>query len=168
DIHDPANPFEVVDAFMPTSIGSFAGEGIQVISVDNEFFSGDLLIHQNETCPFGPPPTDPLLSGGISMWDVSDPTNPTAVTAHTGDFAGGLNAGPNQTHSMYAWHNNFDGRWYVVLGPRERSRIRRRDPLILSARCPQHRCGHARVRGRCDDRIGRCPLRSSNSTIVTT
>ena len=115
DIHDPANPFEVVDAFMPTSIGSFAGEGIQVISVDNEFFSGDLLIHQNETCPFGPPPTSPLLSGGISLWDVSDPTNPAPVTLHTGDFAGGLNAGPNQTHSMYAWHNNFDGRWYVVL-----------------------------------------------------
>jgi hypothetical protein len=115
DIHDPAAPFEVTDAFMPTSVGSFAGEGIQVVSIDNEFFSGDLLIHQNETCPFGPPPTDPLLSGGISLWDVSDPTNPEPVTLHTGDFAGGLNAGPNQTHSMFAWHNEFDGRWYVVL-----------------------------------------------------
>jgi hypothetical protein len=115
DIHDPTNPFEVTDAFMPTSVGSFAGEGIQVVSIDNEFFSGDLLIHQNETCPFGPPPTDPLLSGGISLWDVSDPTNPEPVTLHTGDFAGGLNAGPNQTHSMYAWQNEFDGRWYVVL-----------------------------------------------------
>ena len=115
DIHDPASPFEVTDAFIPTSVGSFAGEGIQVLDVDNEFFSGDLLIHQNETCPFGPAPTDPLLSGGISLWDVTDPTDPEPVTLHTGDFAGGLNAGANQTHSMWAWHNDFDGRWYVVL-----------------------------------------------------
>jgi hypothetical protein len=115
DIHDPANPFEVTDAFMPTSVGSFAGEGIQVVSVDNEFFSGDLLIHQNETCPFGPPPPSALQSGGISLWDVTDPTNPEPVTLHTGDFEGGINEGPNQTHSMWAWFNEFDGRLYVVL-----------------------------------------------------
>ena len=75
DIHDPADPFEVTGSFMPTSVGSFAGEGIQVVSVNNEFFSGDLLIHQNETCPLGPPPSA-LQVGGISLWDVTDPTNP--------------------------------------------------------------------------------------------
>jgi hypothetical protein len=115
DIHDPANPFEVTDAFMPTSVGSFAGEGIQVVSIDNDFFSGDLLIHQNETCPFGPPPASALASGGISLWDVTDPTAPEQVTLHTGDFEGGINEGPNQTHSMFAWFNEFDGHWYVVL-----------------------------------------------------
>jgi hypothetical protein len=119
DISDPANPFEVTDAFIPTSTGSYAGEGIQVITYDNAFFQGDLLIHQNETCPGGvPAPPAPHLSGGISLWDVTDPTDPVAVTLHTGDFTnpgGGTDAAPNQTHSMYAWHNAFDGRTYVVL-----------------------------------------------------
>ena len=118
DISDLENPFEVTDAFIPTSVGSYAGEGIQVIELDNEFFDGDLLIHQNETCPFGPPPTDPALSGGISLWDVSDPTDPQPVTLHTGDFTnpgGGTDPGPNQTHSMYAWTNELDGRTYVSL-----------------------------------------------------
>jgi hypothetical protein len=118
DIHDLRRPFEVTDAFIPTSVGSYAGEGIQVIPMRNQFFKGDLLIHQNETCPNGPPPTDPALSGGISLWDVSDPTDPQPVTLHTGDFtnpAGGTDPGPNQTHSMYAWTNRFDRRTYVAL-----------------------------------------------------
>jgi hypothetical protein len=118
DISDLENPFEVTDAFIPTSVGSYAGEGIQVIPMRNQFFRGDLLIHQNETCPFGPPPTDPVLSGGISLWNVSDPTNPQPVTLHTGDFTnpeGGTDPGPNQTHSMYAWANRFDGHTYVAL-----------------------------------------------------
>jgi hypothetical protein len=114
DMHDPANPFEVTDAFIPTSVGSYAGEGVQVISMANAHFTGDLLIHQNETCPGA----TPSVSGGISLWDVTDPTDPQAVTLHTGDFsnpAGGTDASPNTTHSMYAWTNEFTGRTYVVL-----------------------------------------------------
>lgn len=62
DISDPANPVEVTAAFIPTSTGSYAGEGIQVIEIDNEFFSGDLLLHNNETCPGGnPAPPAPHL-----------------------------------------------------------------------------------------------------------
>jgi hypothetical protein len=56
--------------------------------LSNEFFTGDLLIHQTETCPFGPPPPSALESGGISLWDVTDPTSPEPVTLHTGDFEG--------------------------------------------------------------------------------
>lgn len=115
DISDPGNPFEVTSAFIPTSVGSYAGEGIQVIPMNNEYFTGDLLIHQNETCPAGPPPASPMTAGGISLWDVTDPTDPEPVTLHTGDFAGGLGPGPNQTHSMYAWTNEFDERTYVSL-----------------------------------------------------
>ena len=114
DIHDPANPFEVTSAFIPTTIGNYAGEGIQVIPMSNAFFTGDLLIHQNETCPAGPPPVQPNV-GGISLWDVSDPTTPSPVTLHTGDLAGGISASANQTHSMYAWTNVFDNRTYVSL-----------------------------------------------------
>jgi hypothetical protein len=115
DISDPAAPFEVTDAFIPTTVGSYAGEGIQVIPMDNQFFTGDLLIHQNETCPAGPPPPSVAEKGGINLWDVTDPTEAEPVKLHAGDLAGGLDAGPNQTHSMRAWTNAFDGRTYVVL-----------------------------------------------------
>lgn len=117
DIHDPAAPFEVTGAFIPTSVGSYAGEGIQVIPMANAHFTGDLLIHQNETCPTVPPAVA-SQAGGISLWDVSDPTDPQAVTLHTGDFsnpAGGTDVSPNQTHSMFAWTNELTGRTYVVL-----------------------------------------------------
>lgn len=116
DISDPANPVELTDAFIPTSAGSYAGEGIQIEHLDNQFFQGDLLAHQNETCP-GQTPAPPNL-GGISLWDVTDPRNPQPITLHTGDFtnpAGGLDPAPNQTHSMRMWTNVFDGRTYVVL-----------------------------------------------------
>jgi hypothetical protein len=116
DIHDPANPFVVTSAFIPTSIGNYAGEGILVIPMNNAFFTGDLLIHQNETCPAaaGPAPVEPNV-GGVSLWDVSDPTSPVAVKLHTGDLAGGLSPSANQTHSFYAWTNSFDNRTYASL-----------------------------------------------------
>ena len=114
DIHDPANPFELTGAFIPTTVGNYAGEGIQVIPMNNAFFTGDLLIHQNETCPAGPAPVQPNV-GGISLWDVSTPTSPVPVKLHAGDLAGGINPSANQTHSMYAWTNEFDQRTYVSL-----------------------------------------------------
>src|SRR5919197_785531 len=119
DIHDPAHPAELTGAFIPTSVGSYAGEGIQVVHLDTAAFTGDLLIHQNETCPGGvPAPPSPDKAGGISLWNVTDPTHPTPVALHQGDFtnpSGGTDPGPNQTHSMWAWHNEFNDRWYVVL-----------------------------------------------------
>lgn len=116
DISDPARPAEVTSAFIPTSDGSYAGEGIQVERIDNQYFKGDLLAHQNETCPGETPPPPNL--GGISLWDVTDPRHPKPVALHTGDFTapdGTLEASPNQTHSMRMWTNNVDNRTYVVL-----------------------------------------------------
>lgn len=116
DISNPAHPAEVTSAFIPTSDGSYAGEGIQVERIRNKFFRGDLLAHQNETCPGADPA--PPNAGGISLWDVSDPRHPKPVTLHTGDFTnpdGGLDPTPNQTHSMRMWTNEFDKKTYVVL-----------------------------------------------------
>jgi len=118
DISDPANPFEVTSAFMPTEEGNFAGEGSDVIEMDNEFFQGVLFMHQNETCPGAPPPTAPRTRGGINIWDVTEATQPELLVAHAGDYtnpAGGMDAQANQTHSQFAWTNKFDGRTYVVL-----------------------------------------------------
>lgn len=116
DISNPAAPVEVTSAFIPASDGSYVGEGIQVERIDNAFFQGDLLAHQSETCPGETPPPPNL--GGISLWNVTDPRNPTPVTLHTGDFsnpAGGVDPAPNQVHSMRMWTNNIDKKTYVVL-----------------------------------------------------
>ncbi|GAA0256072.1 hypothetical protein GCM10010492_66170 [Saccharothrix mutabilis subsp. mutabilis] len=115
DISDPTKPVEVTGAFIPTSAGSYAGEGIQVEHVETPFFHGDLLIHQNETCPGATPGAD---SGGISLWDVTDPRGPKPVKLHTGDFtnaSGGLDPAPNQTHSMRMWTDVFARKVYVAL-----------------------------------------------------
>lgn len=117
DLADPANPVEVTEAFIPTSPGSYAGEGIQVVPMANEFFTGDLLVHQNETCDPALV-TDPVLAGGISLWNVTDPRNPQAITLHTGDVTndeGGLDPAPNTTHSMRVWNDEFSKRTYAVL-----------------------------------------------------
>ncbi len=115
DISDPTAPAEITEAFIPTSPGSYAGEGLQVVPMNNDFFHGDLLVHQNETCG---PPTDPTQAGGISLWDVTDPTDPEPILLHTGDFtnpAGTVDVSPNQTHSFRVWKNRFDGHTYVAL-----------------------------------------------------
>ena len=118
DIHDLSNPFEVTSAFIPTTEGSYAGEGIQVLEIKNRQFRGHVLIHQNETCPDVEDPTTLPQAGGISLWDVSDPTHPAPLALHAGDYTdpdGAPEALANQTHSMFAWTNKFDKRTYVAL-----------------------------------------------------
>jgi len=118
NIADPRNPFEVRNAFMPTTADNYAGEGSDVIEVHNAFFDGVLFIHQNETCPGAPAPTQPGSRGGINIWNVNDPEHPQLLVKHAGDYtnpAGGLDDQANQTHSQFAWTNKFTGRTYVVL-----------------------------------------------------
>jgi hypothetical protein len=107
DISDLANPVELTDSFIPTSRGSYAGEGAQVLEIGDR----DVLIHNNETCDerF----TRSGRVGGISLWDVTDPTSPKPLALHAGDKDGGRAA--NTVHSMYAWNSDVDGRTYVVL-----------------------------------------------------
>jgi hypothetical protein len=116
DISNPAAPFEVTSAFMETTPNNYAGEGSQTLRVKNEFFDGVLFIHQNETCPNAPAPTEPNTRGGINIWDVTDAAHPRLLVKHAGDLVGGLaDDQANQTHSAYAWTNTFDGKTYVVL-----------------------------------------------------
>jgi hypothetical protein len=119
DIKDLANPKEIKEAFIPTSPGEYAGEGIQVIRYPKQgagSFAGDVLIHQNETC-------DPALSqegkvGGISLWNVTNPRKPTPIKLHAGDYTaedGTAEPNANTVHSMFAWRNDFTKKTYVVL-----------------------------------------------------
>lgn len=107
DISDVANPTEV--GFIPTSDGSYAGEGVKVLPIAGM----DVLIHQNETCP-GSSPT-PGLSGGINLWDVTDPNNPVNLAMHRGDNTGPLAGVTNDSHSFDAWTNKFTGKSYAAL-----------------------------------------------------
>jgi hypothetical protein len=116
DIKDVKNPFEVKDAFIPTSPASYAGEGIQVIRINNASFKGDVLIHQNETCPGQTPAF--MSGGGISLWDVSNPLDAKPLALHAGDLTLPSLAPrefASQVHSMFAWTNAFDKKTYVVL-----------------------------------------------------
>jgi hypothetical protein len=119
DIHNLSRPRELTDAFIPTSPGQYAGEGIQVLRygyAGKGSFVGDVLIHQNETC-------DPAISeegkiGGISLWNVTNPRRPTPIVLHAGDYTaddGTAEASANTVHSMFAWRNDFTKRTYVVL-----------------------------------------------------
>jgi hypothetical protein len=118
DISDPANPREVESAFMPTAEGNYAGEGSQTLAMDTAHFKGVIFLHQNETCPGAPAPTAPRTRGGINIWDITDGDDPVQLVAHAGDYVnpnGSIDTQANQTHSMFAWNNRFDGRTYVVL-----------------------------------------------------
>lgn len=118
DMSNPKAPVEVADAFMETTPGNYAGEGSQTLRLKNRYFNGVLFIHQNETCPGAPEPTAPRTRGGINIWDVTDARAPKLLAAHAGDFTnpeGGFDQQANQTHSAFAWTNEFDGRTYAVL-----------------------------------------------------
>ena len=111
DISNPANPVELVDSFIPTSEGSFAGEGIKIVPIGGM----DVLIHNNETCAFDPA----VPSGGISLWDVTDPTDPQPLALHQGDTdlvgVEYLEGSANDVHSFDVWTNEFTGRTYASL-----------------------------------------------------
>jgi putative cell wall-binding protein len=124
DVSDPTDPQHVGE--IPNSKGTYAGEGIQVITIDGR----DVLLHNNEICNdgtlFADPPPDDHANGGFSMWDVTDPTDPELLFAHAGDpdFGRGEDAIPYpvfgfpegfvaESHSVHAWEG-VDGRFYAV------------------------------------------------------
>jgi hypothetical protein len=45
DISNPRNPTQA--GFIPASPGAYVGEGVQVLDMDTEFFTGQVLIHNN-------------------------------------------------------------------------------------------------------------------------
>jgi hypothetical protein len=115
DISDPTAPHEV--GFLPTTDGSYAGEGSQVITADYGDYAGrQLFLHQNETCDaaMGAATGKSPYLGGINIWDVTDPLEAELLVEHAGD-TDGVRANPNTVHSMYAWNSHVDERVYAVL-----------------------------------------------------
>jgi hypothetical protein len=98
DISNPASPREV--GFIPTAEGSFVGEGVQVIHLKTRAFTGDVLVHNNEICG-----DSPDAVGGMSLWNVTDPTNPQPLALGVGDTTidGEQQPRANQIHSSFIW-----------------------------------------------------------------
>jgi hypothetical protein len=103
DVRDPANPVKV--GFIPAHPNSYVGEGISVVEADTPFFTGDILIHNNETCD-----SSKFTPSGASIWDVTDPLNPKRLgrrTSITSNFGDPDPATANQmfhtTHSAQLW-----------------------------------------------------------------
>jgi hypothetical protein len=104
DIQDLEDPRLVT--FIPSTQDTRPGEGMQVVNITTKFFSGDMLVMNNEHCGKNG-------KGGVSLFDVSDPTNPKKLSEHFGDRAN-LSAGDtNDIHSAFAW--DAGDKAYVVV-----------------------------------------------------
>lgn len=108
DISNPASPTQA--GFIPATPGAYVGEGVQAITLDTAAFQGDILVHNNENCA---PEAGPLVGiGGTSIWNVTDPTNPTPLAEHVGDHDPAVDSQPHQSHSVFAWQQG--NRAYMV------------------------------------------------------
>ena len=94
DIQDPTDPHQV--AFINTSKQSYAGEGSQAITLDTPKFQGDVLAFNNEICG-----TAKQANGGMTLVDVTDPTEPRKLVSHAGDLKPSGKA--NEIHSVFMW-----------------------------------------------------------------
>src|ERR687898_3128890 len=101
DISDIENPVEV--GFIPHSQDSRPGEGMQALEVDTKFFTGTMLVSNNEQC-------GPQGKGGVSLYDVTNPLKPKKLSEHFGDRGF---ADFNDIHSAFAW--DAGDRAYVVM-----------------------------------------------------
>ena len=97
DATDLANPREI--GFIPTAQDTLVGEGMQVTRITTPQFTGDVLLMNHEGCGKN-------FKGGVSLWDVTDPTKPRKLSENFGDITvGGARSTPdvNQTHSAFMW-----------------------------------------------------------------
>lgn len=95
--------------FIPSHQDTRPGEGMQVIELDTSRYSGEVLLMNNEACGKN-------AKGGVSLWDVSDPSKPKRLSAHFGDRAPG-SSDSNEIHSIFAWEQGDSA--YVVLTDNE-------------------------------------------------
>jgi hypothetical protein len=104
DIQDPTDPTQV--AFINTSKQTYAGEGSQAITLDTPHFQGDVLAFNNEICGDAK-----QANGGMTLVDVTDPTEPHKLVSHAGDLKPSGKA--NEIHSVFMWTSGAKA--YAVL-----------------------------------------------------
>jgi hypothetical protein len=103
DMTDMANPRQI--GFIPHSQDSRPGEGMQALQIDTKFFNGTMLVMNNEQCGKNG-------RGGVSLYDVSNPSKPVKLSEHFGDRANLSLGDVNDIHSAFAWDTGNNA--YVV------------------------------------------------------
>src|ERR671919_11697 len=108
DISDPANPERV--GFIPSRPGTRVND-VKVMTFDGlaSGFSGDVLLHSNENCS-----AHPQRVGGISLWDVTDPTNAQPLAQGVGDTNDGTLPRARQVHNIFAWQDGDEAYAAIV------------------------------------------------------
>lgn len=97
--------------FIPSHQDTRPGEGMQVIELTTQYFTGDVLVMNNEACGKNG-------KGGVSLWDVTDPSNPKKLSENFGDKEPG-SSDANEIHSAFAWDAGENA--YVVVTDNEES-----------------------------------------------
>jgi len=108
DISNPASPVKV--GFLNAGGTGYQTEGIQALNIDTDEYTGDILVVSNEWCLAKSNPK--LNPGGITIYDIDDPTNPVILVDDFGDFDLHENRA-NEAHSVIAWDAG-DGRAYAA------------------------------------------------------
>ena len=108
DISDPRSPTQV--GFIVATAGSQPGEGADVLNMDTDAFTGQVLVFNNELCD-EEAAQEAGGSGGVTLVDVTDPLNPDYLVTNFGDpdvLAEEEGFGPgffNDIHSAFAWQD---------------------------------------------------------------
>ena len=108
DISNPSNPVKI--GFLNSGGTAYVTEGVQALHIDTTAFTGDILVVSNEWCLTKSNPK--LNPGGISIWNITDPTKPKLLVHGFGDFDLFGNRA-NESHSAIAWDTG-DGDAYVA------------------------------------------------------
>ncbi len=109
DISDVSNPTKV--GFIPAKPGT-RNNDVKVAHLETPKFSGEILVASNEACgsEFLPRIQSNGLNsgpgrGGLSIWDVTDPTKPKALKQSFYDFG---------VHNTFIWQQNSNAFMIVV------------------------------------------------------
>ena len=99
DFTDPENPQRA--GFLNSGGFGYVTEGVQALHVETTDFQGDLLVISNEWCRTSGNPKN--MPGGITIWDITEPTEPKQLVRGFGDFDVHGNRA-NEAHSAIAWN----------------------------------------------------------------
>ena len=110
DISDPASPVKV--GFIPAKPGT-RNNDVKVAHIDTRHFSGEIMVASNEGCgsPFLPRLNangvgGPSGQGGVTIWDVTDPTKPRALKQNFLKF---------DVHNTFIYQENGTGNAYMLV-----------------------------------------------------
>jgi hypothetical protein len=98
DFTDPANPVRA--GFLNSPGFGYVTEGVHALHIDTSAFEGDILVISNEWCRTSGNPKN--MPGGITIWDITEPTEPKRLVEAFGDFDLFGNRA-NESHSAIAW-----------------------------------------------------------------